>query len=44
MYQNPRTNITINDIPADDDPAKDPGVNLQKYKLAQLKSEKQGWL
>ena len=44
MYQNPKTNITINDTPADDDPAKDQGVNLQKYKLAQLKSEKKCWL
>jgi hypothetical protein len=34
MYQNPRTSVTIMDTPADDDPAKDPTINLQKYKLA----------
>jgi hypothetical protein len=41
QFQNPKTNSGIIDTPADDDPAKDPAVTLQKYKLFQLKSKKQ---
>jgi hypothetical protein len=41
MYQNPQANFAIIDHPVDDDPAKDPAINLQKYKLTVLKLEKQ---
>jgi hypothetical protein len=38
MYQDPRTNVSIIDHPAADDPAKDSAINLQKYRLAILKN------
>lgn len=40
QFQNSKVNTIIMDIPNEDDPAKDPAVTLQKYKLFLLKSEK----
>lgn len=40
QFQDPKTSTSIIDVPNDDDPAKDPAVTLQKYKLFMLKSEK----
>jgi hypothetical protein len=40
-YQNPRTNVSIIDQPADDEPAKDTAITLQKYRLTVLKTDKQ---
>lgn len=40
-YYNAKSNEVLLDHTYDDDPAKDVSINLQKYKLSVMKSEKQ---